>query len=458
MGADSHAEHRPGGTIAGTNAARLTELSSELAIIVANPVAPLASLSVLAVKNGEVVYQKQFGSKWIDPGHPKENKPADRATTYRIASISKLVTTLGVMRLVEDGKMKLDDDVSDHLGYKLRNPHFPDDVITLRMLLSHTSSLRDTAGYYWEHNQGVDLREVLTPAGRLYGKGAMWASGANARPGAYFSYANLPWGVIATIMERVSGERFDRLMQRLILTPMNLAGGFHPADFSAHDLANVATLYRKRREVGGKEIWDSAGPWVAQVDDYGQTPPEPRATTAYVIGSNGTLFGPQGNCRLSAEGLGSIMLMLMNKGKHQGKQILAEKSVALLMQPQWRNNQKTGMESNGDHGTGRFQAWALGAQIFTDASINGRGDRLVAGGGLSGVGHYGDAWGLRSLLVLNPVSRDGLIFLSGGPGFDPDRKPGKFSSWPRYQEQVLSALDQYVFRASLPAQMKEEKK
>ncbi|MGG6463729.1 serine hydrolase, partial [Solilutibacter silvestris] len=52
----------------------------------------------------------------------------------RIASVSKLVTTLGVMRLVEQGKLNLDEDVSKRLGWTLRNPAFPDTPITLRML------------------------------------------------------------------------------------------------------------------------------------------------------------------------------------------------------------------------------------------------------------------------------------------------------------------------------------
>jgi CubicO group peptidase (beta-lactamase class C family) len=51
------------------------------------------------------------------------------------------------MRLVEQGKLALDTDVSRYLGYTLRNPYYPDAAITLRMLLSHTSSLRDDGGY-----------------------------------------------------------------------------------------------------------------------------------------------------------------------------------------------------------------------------------------------------------------------------------------------------------------------
>jgi CubicO group peptidase (beta-lactamase class C family) len=61
------------------------------------------------------------------------------------------------------------------------------------------------------------LKDVLLPGGALYGKGAMW-SAACARP--WFDYVNFNWGVIATVMERAGGERFDRLMRRLIFDPM----------------------------------------------------------------------------------------------------------------------------------------------------------------------------------------------------------------------------------------------
>src|SRR6185369_17270004 len=65
----------------------------------------------------------------------------------RVASVSKLVVALGVMRLVEAGRLDLDRDVSDYLGWSLRNPAFPDRPISLRLLLSHRSSLRDGVDY-----------------------------------------------------------------------------------------------------------------------------------------------------------------------------------------------------------------------------------------------------------------------------------------------------------------------
>jgi len=416
-----------------TAAEVFAKLAAELSAVVNDPAHPLASLSVLTVRDGTVAYQQQFGYRFIDPATPANNKPADHNTLYRVASISKLVTALGVMKLVEEGKLSLDTDVSDQLGYTLRNPHFPNRPISLRMLLCHTSSLRDDAGYFWEAN--YSLKDVLLPGGSLYGKGAMWAN--NAPPGSYFSYANLNSGIIAALMEKASGERFDRLMKRLILDPMGLHGGFNPAELSPADLQNLAVLYRKRSEIDGKEIWNPAGPWVAQVDDHSQAAPVSRAGPDYVLGSNGTLLGPQGGLRISAADLGKIMLMLMNQGKHDGKQILKPKSIAVMFAEHWRHD---GRRDNGDTDHGLFRAWGLGNQHFRDISGPGSGDRLVEGGGFKGVGHLGDAWGLTAAFVFDPPTRSGAIYLIGGPGTDPETYKGLYSSRSRYEELIMTAL------------------
>ena len=76
---------------------------------------------------------------------------AERAVTIddpaRVASISKLVVAIGVMRLSEQGKLDLDRDVNEYLCWRVRNPAFPDAPITLRALLSHQSGLRDSVDY-----------------------------------------------------------------------------------------------------------------------------------------------------------------------------------------------------------------------------------------------------------------------------------------------------------------------
>ena len=455
------------------------QLERELAAVVNDGQHPLSGLSVLAIRDGKVVYQQQFGLRRIDTVGNGATAPVTPATLFRIASISKMMTTFGVMKLVEEGRLRLDADVGDYLGFPLRNPHYPDRPITLRHLLSHTSTLRDDAGYSW----GTDttLADVLLPGGAKYGSGKMWAggaggtagtsgtaagsgnAGAGGQPGAYFTYCNLNWGVIGTIMERVTGERFDRLMRRLLLAPMGLHGGYNPSEFSPADVADTATLYRKRTT--DTEIWNPAGPWIAQVDNFGVAPPAaPAGIGTYVIGTNATLFSPTGGMRMSAAGMGKIMLMLINNGRHDGKQILQPSSIDLMFSEQWTDN-----GSNGDTLRGLYHSWGLGAQRFIglpgrqggddrggaggkdsagaghgsgdgSGSGGGRHNGLVAGGGFSAVGHLGEAYGLVSAFALDRAGRNGLVSLVGGFGSDPERDPGQYSALSRSEERILTAL------------------
>lgn len=415
-------------------------LTRQLQAIVADPAIPLAGLSVVAIRHGAIVYSRQFGSKRMaSAGAPA--RPVDANTMFRVASLSKFVTTLGAMKLVEQGRLSLDADIGEVLGYRLRNPHFPNQPITLRMLLTHTSSLRDGGGIKFDPS--VDLKEVLLPGGRLYGQGGMWS--ADKAPGSWFDYANFNWGLVATLMERAGGERFDRLMRRLIFDPMGLKAGFYLADVAPASIDDVATLYRKR-DKDGDETWDPDGPWIAQADEVDKAPPPaPPGLERYVTGTNGTVFGPQGNLRISAGELARIMLMLMHGGRDGDRQILQPATIATMFRRQWTLS-SAGRNSggNGDDFHGLFHAWGLGNQQFTDASTvrDGRagGDRLVDGGGFTGVGHVGVSWGLNALFVFDPRSEDGMIYVSNGVGADPALHPGRFSSAARFQERITDAL------------------
>jgi CubicO group peptidase (beta-lactamase class C family) len=419
-------------------------LTRQLQAIVDDPSMPLPGLSVVAIRHGEVVYRSHFGSRRL--AGAGANSPAqaiDDATLFRVASLSKFMTALGAMKLVEQGKLSLDADIGEVLGYRLRNPHFPDHAITLRMLLTHTSSLRDEGGFKFD--PGVGLEDVLLPGGARYGKGAMW-SAAHA-PGAWFEYVNFNWGLLATVMEASTGMRFDRLMRTLIFDPMGMKAGFYLADFTPANIDNIATLYRKR-EKDGKETWDPNGPWVAQADDFGhEAPAAPAGLERYQPGTNGSIFGPQGSLRISTGELAQIMLMLMHGGRHGDRQILAPQTIATMFSRQWTLHAGGANGSaNGDGGSyrGLYHAWGLGNQQFTDTSIvrdgHPSGDRLIESGGFTGVGHLGWSWGLNALFVFDPATKDGMIYVSTGVGADPDKQPGKFSSEARFQERITDAL------------------
>jgi CubicO group peptidase (beta-lactamase class C family) len=233
-------------------------------------------------------------------------------------------------------------------------------------------------------------------------------------------------------------------MKRLVLDPMGLRGGYNPADFDRAALGNLATLYRKAT-AGDVQVWNRAGPWVVQTDDYSTAPPRSRARDDYVVGSNGTLFGPQGGMRASAADLGRVMRMLMTRGEIDGRRVLKRETVDAMLSRQWQRGSANGEADYGSH-RGRFNAWGLGNQQFMDVSGPDFGDRLVEDASFKAAGHLGDAYGLMGTLAFDPASRSGLVFLIGGTGCDPEAVRGKYSAGARFEERIVTALHRRAIR------------
>jgi CubicO group peptidase (beta-lactamase class C family) len=118
-----------------------------------------------------------------------------------------------------------------------RNPAFPDTPVTLRLLLSHRSSLTDAAGYYDVPLDGA-LKDILDES-RAWDR--------ERAPGSYFRYTNLNFPLVATLMENATGERFDTLMQRLVLAPLGLDACYNWASCSDAATARAVVLYDAQR-------------------------------------------------------------------------------------------------------------------------------------------------------------------------------------------------------------------
>jgi len=397
-----------------------TALDRALAALVADPGRPLAGLSVLVRRQGRVVFEAQFGRRHVAP-----DLPVTRDTLFRIASVTKLVVAVAVLRLVEAGRLDLDADLAELLGHPLQQG------LTVRLLLCHRSGLTDRGDDYTDPR--IDLRRVI---GR---PGPSWNGHA---PGTWFEYANINFAVLAAAMERATGTRFDRLMQALVLDPLGMQGGFDPARLPAAQREQIATLYRKAP--GDEGPWDPAGPWRAQADDFIAAPPHPLLAddAPYVPGSRGALFGPQGRLRTRIADLGTLMAVLMDGGRHQGQAFLKSESVKTLMTETWRADGR-----NGDDGAGIFQAWGVGLQHFIDRSRAGWGDRLVPQGGLQAWGHLGFAYGLVSGLLMVPERRCGIVYAISGTGADPAHHPGRHSSFPAWEEALQALLWAEALRA-----------
>mgnify|MGYP001819291119 FL=1 len=413
------------------HAAERTQMDSELDALVSGKIEgspELSGLQLLVIRDGRVAYEYASGFARLDGDG---EVPLNTDHKARIASISKLVATIGLMKLVEAGKVGLDQDVSDYLGFELRNPAFPNAPITLRMILSHTSSIRD-GSYYWLES-GQRFEDFFLPGGAHFEDGAHFASQNGQAPGDYFTYANLNFGVVAAVIERVSGTRFDRYMRREVLEPLGLQSSYNVCDLSSTRPERIATLYRKRDD---EEVWRPEGPWVPQLDferfscHYGREPvargEDPgEVLPGYRLGENPTLFSPQGGLRASAGDLAVIAQMLMSGGSFQDARILDESSVSKMFEPQWQYDTAT---DNGNTAEGLDPDDPAYQQLFTGYGLSVHRMDLAEWGLQDAprllLGHLGDAYGLMGQFWLDPETGDALISLITGAGDDPDRHRG----------------------------------
>jgi CubicO group peptidase (beta-lactamase class C family) len=332
----------------------------------------------------------------------------------RIASISKLVVAIGVMRLVEQGTLDLDRDVSDYLGWRLRNPAFPDRPITLRLLLSHRSSLKDDIEY-WAIPLGATLEQTLANP---------IAFDPEHAPGTYFRYSNLGFPVIASIMEKASGERFDALMARLVLRPLGLTACFNWSACGNGAIEHAVVL----TQPDGTIIRDDLG---GRPPDCPVLAPNGCDLATYRLGDNGALFSPQGGLRISVHDLTVVGRMLMSGGRHNARPFLRQASVTILTTPLW-----TFDGSNGANEDGFYCSYGLAVQLLPVAQSGCRDD--LFGGARAMWGHAGDAYGVRSGLWIDPVRHTGIAFFATGNGDDPPR--GAHSAYRAIEEELARRL------------------
>lgn len=418
----------------------------------------LCGLAVEAIRNGQTAYKLAVGYRYIDPKNENRSKAFTTDSKMRIASVSKTFVAVGIMQLYEQGKIDLDKDISEYLGFKLRNPSFPDTAISCRMLLSHTGSILD--GETYAIPPKYSLKEFFMKEGFVYENGGHFD--AYHKPGTYFEYSNLGFGVLGTVIESVSGQRFDKYMKEHILDPMGMTAGFVPGDFDAAVLDKVAAVYKKEWDKNGNVKEGSV--WKAVIDDYlnEEIQPDtcmvsnPDTAAGYQVfhlkdyepGRNATCLSPQGGLRISADELADWALMFANDGTFNGNQILKRETIDLMFTPHWTwdGNEENG---NGDALSGLFQQWGLGIHLITNGMNNNYGDTFLDGKNIRNLGgHYGDAYGMFSVFFIDRENDSGFVYLCNGAECSLEAKPayGKYSENWIWEEEIVTALYDTVLK------------
>jgi CubicO group peptidase (beta-lactamase class C family) len=375
---------------------KFTAFASSLALLTALTPAQANDYPVAKV---EFTDRKITGALVKGLADPATSRKLTIDDPVRIASVSKLYVALGVMRLVDQGVLDLDRDVTDYLKWPLRNPHFSDKPITLRQLLSHQSSVTDDAEYLIPVDETIRTKMADPKA---------WNS-QHAPGSGWFQYTNLNFPIVASIMETATGERFDRLITRLVMKPLKLTACFNWSPCTPIQAKKAVVLFRSTGEL-------------ARDDLKGALPPCPGVPakdgscnlSVYKLGDNGAIFSPQGGLRISARDLVKTGQMLLRGGKG----FLKPASFTALIAPEWQFDGRNGVGENDLDVRGFFCRYGLAVQSIGSKGEGCRDDPF--GDGRNRFGHAGEAYGLKSGLWVDPVSKKGVaFFITAVPADEP---------------------------------------
>ena len=321
-------------------------------------------ISAAIVKDGQIVYNESFGYKNLETKAPLAN-----SDVMRIASISKSFTATSLLQLVDQGIISLDDDVSDLIGFKIRNPHHPEVPITLKMVLSHTASIRDKEDYF--------TLDHLNPA--VYGDCV--ESYFEYAPGEGYNYSNMGLNLAGTILEKVSGVRFDDYVRTNVIHKLGLYGGHNIDSLDANKFALIYSYE------DGKFV-ESKGAYRSRSEDM----------PGYVFGYSSPIFSPTGGVKISAHDLATYMMMHMNYGEYNGVRIISQESAKTMQTP---------VRVKEDPNAAEYALCLTEMAGYVDEEkYNTPGNYPI--------GHTGGAYGLNSIIIWSPADNWGIVAMTNG--------------------------------------------
>lgn len=315
--------------------------------------------ALVVCRGDDVIYEHYYGY-----AVKKTKEPVTADTWFRVASVSKMISAIAVMQQVEQGKLALEDDLSDIYGFSFRNARYPDTPITLRMVMSHTSSL----------SQKNDYNKTSSSLSAGFGPGKRNSLNYERfEPGTKYQYSNMNGGLLGSLVEQTTGMNFNDYMREYVFDPLGVMAAYSPT-LLPHTQTTVTQYGKngsgvyKSREYVLQENWDST-----------VNPDMHFKKSAFALWTN-------------AGGLAKLGMMLCGGGTLQGVTVLSDDSVAQMLEDQ--------------HGKpGILAQPAYGLDVERMATL--LEDRLV-------YGHEGLSSGILANLYFEPQSGLTFAFLCNG--------------------------------------------
>jgi len=253
----------------------------------------LVGFGVAIVNQNGILYSKGFGFSDRD-----KKTPYLVNTVQPIASVSKTLLGLSLMKAQELNVLDLDDDINKYLPFRIINPYFPDEIITIRHLANHTSGIKDTRHYErsyiyngevpkfqkqipfgltrfsigkmvrrYNRNTEIPQKEYLK---RIYSTDGKWYRKRNFikdRPGKVYEYSNNGAALASVIIEIASGISYIEFTQKYIINPLNMTNsGWDLNNYPEQDKSKLYPLGVEMPEF--KLITLADGGFITTVEDF----------------------------------------------------------------------------------------------------------------------------------------------------------------------------------------------
>lgn len=331
------------------------------------------------VKNGKVIWLRAYGQADI-----AKKKAMSLDGIMNIGSVSKTFTATAIMQLWEKGLLDLKTDINSYIGFKIRNPKYPDKPITVFQLLTHTSSIIDGKAYVESYNCGdprLSLNDwihgILVQDGTFYNGGDSFSG---SMPGEKHAYSNVAFGLLGLLVEKLSGEPFNQYCKKHIFQPLGMKQTgwlLREVDTSRYITPYVYVTDENRNFLLG----------VTRL-----FPGESAFTLNSYIPT--CLYGfpnyPDGLVRTSVRELTYFLMALLNKGELNGKRILKKATLEIMWTLQLTDNNSQGLTwrtTEFETPSGKVKLW----------------------------GHSGLDPGIQTFLYFNPANKTGVITFENNP-------------------------------------------
>ena len=260
---------------------KITKFDAEVTRIIKDQA--LIGANVIVIRDGKVVYTRSEGL-----ANQKRETPMTADHILRLGANGRIFPVIATLQLAEQNLINLSADASDYLGFKLRNPRYPDLPITVKMLLTNTSTVGDSNEFtsinYINPDKNPDYANAYRPTGK---------------PGVAYFVSARNASLLSAIVERVSGMRFDEYLKVNLFDPMGM-------DSAGYDLSDID----KNRFIAGYNWSESENRYLVNVANIYKK----LDFSDYVLGESSILLTGLPGLGMSTNDFAKVIAALMNGG------------------------------------------------------------------------------------------------------------------------------------------------